>query len=100
MSLRRWGADDPSVGAVIWLIRLLAFHILPSGSALISQPQIIIHGDNDLLIGTEIPLCGLDRGVTQQEFDLLEVTAALPAQFGAGAAKVVGAEVLDPDLLR
>jgi len=37
--------------------------------------------------------------VPEQELDLLEVTAILPAEFGAGATEVVGAEVLDPDLL-
>jgi hypothetical protein len=36
----------------------------------------------------------------KQEFDLLEIPAVLPAQLGAGATEVVGAEVLDPDLLR
>jgi len=36
----------------------------------------------------------------QQEFDLLQIPAILPAELGAGTAEVVGAEVLDPDLLR
>jgi len=38
--------------------------------------------------------------VAEQEFDLLQIPAILPAKFGAGAAQVVGAEVLDPDLFR
>jgi hypothetical protein len=38
--------------------------------------------------------------VAEQEFDLLQIPAILPAEFGAGAAQVMGAEVLDPDLLR
>jgi hypothetical protein len=38
--------------------------------------------------------------VTKEELDLLQITAILPAQLGAGAAEVVGAEVFDPDLLR
>jgi hypothetical protein len=38
--------------------------------------------------------------VAEQEFDLLEVPTALSAQLGAGTAQVVGAEVLDADLLR
>jgi hypothetical protein len=37
--------------------------------------------------------------MTEQEFDLLQIPAILPAELGAGAAQVVGAEVLDPDLL-
>jgi hypothetical protein len=38
--------------------------------------------------------------VAQQELDLLEITAALSAEFGTGAAQIVSAEVFDPDLLR
>jgi hypothetical protein len=38
--------------------------------------------------------------MAEQEFDLLQIPAVLPAEFGAGAAQVVGAEALDPDLLR
>jgi hypothetical protein len=38
--------------------------------------------------------------VAEQELDLLQIPAVLPAQLGAGATQVVGAEVLDPDLLR
>ena len=60
----------------------------------------IIHDDLDLLLGAQIALSGLDGRVPQQEFDLLEVAAVLPTQFRASAAEVVGAEVLDSDLLR
>ncbi len=38
--------------------------------------------------------------MAEQELDLLQIPAILAAQFGAGAAQVVGAEVLDADLLR
>jgi hypothetical protein len=38
--------------------------------------------------------------MTEQEFDLLQIPTVLPTQFRAGATEVVGAEVLDPDLLR
>ena len=62
------------------------------------QSQIIIHSNGDLLIGTEIPLSSLDRRVAEQEFDLLQIPAVLAAEFGAGAAQVVGAEALNPDL--
>jgi hypothetical protein len=37
--------------------------------------------------------------VAEQELDLLEIPAILAAQFGAGPAEVVGAEMFDPDLL-
>jgi hypothetical protein len=38
--------------------------------------------------------------VAEQEFDLFQIPTVLPAQLGAGTTQVVGAEVLDPDLLR
>jgi len=36
--------------------------------------------------------------VPEQEHDLLEVVAVLAAELGAGAAQIVGAEVLVADL--
>ena len=36
----------------------------------------------------------------QQELDLFQVAAGLPAELRAGTTQVVGAEVLDADLLR
>ena len=38
--------------------------------------------------------------MAEEEFDLLQITTALAAELGAGATEIVGAEVLDPDLLR
>jgi hypothetical protein len=38
--------------------------------------------------------------VPEQEFDLLQIATALSAKLRAGAAQIVGAKVLDPDLLR
>jgi hypothetical protein len=38
--------------------------------------------------------------VAEQEFNLLQIPTVLPAEFGAGTAQVVGAEMLDPDLFR
>ncbi len=64
------------------------------------QSQVVVHRDLDILLGAQIAFGGLDRGVPEQEFDLLQIPAVLPAELGAGAAQVVGAEVLDPDLLR
>lgn len=64
------------------------------------QPQVVIYGDLDILIGSEISFRRLDRRMPEQEFDLLEVPAILPAQFGAGTTKVMGSKMFDPDLLR
>ena len=69
-------------------------------SAQLSQSQIIVHCDLYILLGAKITFCRLDGRVPEQELDLLQVAAVLPAEPGAGAAEVVGAEVLDPDLLR
>jgi hypothetical protein len=38
--------------------------------------------------------------VSQQEFDLFQITAILTAQLRTGTAKIMSAEVFDPDLLR
>ena len=64
------------------------------------ESKVVVHRDLYILIGTQIPLGGLDRRVPQQEFDLLQIPAALPTQFRAGAAEVVGAEMFEADLLR
>jgi hypothetical protein len=45
-----------------------------------SNPQIIIHGDLYLLVRSQIPLGGLDRRVSEQKLDLLEIASALPAE--------------------
>jgi hypothetical protein len=65
----------------------------------LSKPQIIVHRNLDILFGAQIPLGGLDRRMPEQELDLLEVAPVLAAQFRASPAEVVGAEVLNPDLL-
>jgi hypothetical protein len=65
----------------------------------LSQSQIIIHRYRDFLLGPKVTLCRLDGRVTQQEFDLLQISAAFPAKFRASSAQVVSAEVLDPNLL-
>jgi hypothetical protein len=100
-SLRRLGSG-PSVCRGYHLAYLIAwpFHILPPGYALISQSQIVVHRDLDILFGTEISLGGLDGRVPQQKLDLFQIPAILAAELGAGAAEIVGAEVLDADLLR
>jgi len=47
-----------------------------------------------------VTLIRLDARVTDQEPDLLEVSAGSPAALRAGTAKVVCAEGLDADRLR
>jgi hypothetical protein len=38
--------------------------------------------------------------VSEQKLNLFQIAAALAAQLGTSPAQVMGAEVLDPDLLR
>jgi hypothetical protein len=64
------------------------------------ESKIVVHRDLNVLLRAQIALGRLDGGVAEQEFDLLEIPAVLPAQLGAGATEVMGAEVLDPDLFR
>src|SRR5437016_5126867 len=70
------------------------------GSSSGSKSEIVVHGDLDLLLRPQIPLGGLDRGVPEQELDLLQIAAAFAAELGTGSAQVVSTEVLDSDLLR
>jgi len=44
-----------------------------------SQAEVVIDRDFDLMFGAEIALGGLDRAVAEQEFNLVEVAAALAA---------------------
>jgi hypothetical protein len=44
------------------------------------QPQVVVYGDLDILLGPEITFGGLDRGVAEQEFDLLQIPAILAAE--------------------
>ena len=59
------------------------------------QSEVVVYGDLDILLGAQVPLRCLDGGVPKQKLDLLEIAAVLAAELGAGAAEVVGAEVLD-----
>jgi hypothetical protein len=38
--------------------------------------------------------------MSQQKFDLFEISAVLPAKLSAGTAEIVSPKVLDSDLLR
>ncbi len=59
------------------------------------EPQGIIDRNSYLLLGAEIALSGLNGGVSQQELDLLQIAAALPAELRAG----LSAQSEDRDVL-
>ena len=50
--------------------------------------QVIVHRDLNVLLRTQIALSGLDRRVPEEELDLLEVTAILPAELGASTTEM------------
>ncbi len=60
----------------------------------------MVDRDSNLLLGAQVALGRLDRGVPEQKLDLLEIASRIAAQLGTGAAEVVSAEVLEPDLPR
>ena len=64
-----------------------------------SQTPSIVHGDSNLLLGAKVTLGRLDRRVSEQELDLFQIPTRFAAQFCASPAQVMGAEVLNPDLL-
>jgi hypothetical protein len=64
------------------------------------SPRLLFYHDFFILLRPEIAFGFLDRRVAEQEFDLLQIPAVLSPQLGARPAEIVGAEVLNPDLLR
>jgi len=42
--------------------------------------EIIVYGDRNLLLRPQIPLGGLDRRISQEELDLLEIPGRLLGQ--------------------
>ena len=64
------------------------------------SPRLSLTAIYIILLRSQIALGGLDREVPEQKLDLLQIPAILPAQLGAGATEVVGAEALEPDLFR
>lgn len=64
-----------------------------------SETKIVVHCNLDILLRPQIAFGGLDRRMAEQEFDLLQIAAILPAELCAGSAEVMSTEVLDADLL-
>jgi hypothetical protein len=56
------------------------------------QSNGIVHGMSQRLLCPQVALRGLDRGMAEEQLDLLQLPARLAAEFGAGAAQVVRRE--------
>ncbi len=46
-----------------------------------SQSEVVVHCNLNLLLRSQITFGGLDRGLAEQEFDLLQISAVLSAEF-------------------
>src|SRR5271154_6248989 len=57
------------------------------------QSYGIVHGMSQRLLRPQVPLRGLDRGMAEEQLDLLQLPARLAAKFGAGPAQVVRREL-------
>jgi hypothetical protein len=69
-----------------------------NGSKGSSQADVAVDGKRDLLLGAEITLRGLDRGVAEQKLDLFNIPATLAAEFRACTVQIVRPEIFDPDI--
>jgi len=66
--------------------------------AIRSEVKKVVHWMPEVLFAAEIAFRGLHGGMPEQELNLLQFTAAIVAQLGAGAAQVVWGDVFHPGL--
>jgi hypothetical protein len=64
-----------------------------SGSARGRNSEAIINGVLQLLFAPDVSLCRLHRSVPKQEPNLFEFAAAIVAEPGTGATKIVGRQI-------
>jgi hypothetical protein len=80
-------------------VRRDRFHRLRLLLPIASEVHKIVHWMTEILFAPKITFRGLDRGVPQQELNLLEFTAAVVAQLRAGSPQIVRRNVLQTSFL-
>ena len=59
------------------------------------NPQIIVHRGAQFLFPAKIALGGLNRGMSLEELNLVQVRSGLATKLGTGAAKIRLARIVD-----
>ena len=76
------------------LVNVMGFRT--SAPVLRLQPDFVPHGVRAVAAYTPVPLCRLDRNVTEQELNLIQFTSRCVTEPRARPATVVWCEVLHP----
>jgi len=58
------------------------------------EVKSVVHWMSKILLATKVAFRGLHRRMPQQELNLLQLTAAVVAQFRACSPQIVGSNVL------
>jgi hypothetical protein len=53
-----------------------------------SQSQIVIYGNGDLLLRSQVPLSPVNRRMPKQKLDLFQIAAVLATELRAGPAPI------------
>jgi len=56
--------------------------------------DLVVHGESEPLLATEVLFCRLDRNVAQQELDLVELAACQMAQTRACPSQIMGRQLI------
>lgn len=80
-----------------WVISIDCLPLQPSAHL---EPNSVIDGMRQRLLGPKVALGRLDGGMSQQQLDLFELPAGLAAQLRTGPAQVVGRQFSKLRLLR
>src|SRR4051812_32318605 len=90
-------AGDQNVARELLLFRhpLLSSDQKAMSARLDAERESIVHRSGQILLASDVPLGGLNRGMYQKELDLLQFAAADMAQSRAGPPEVIGCQCHD-----